>query len=111
MNNSENASYQAGQAKGQVQEKASGMMDKASNTAQSAKESAQDSSRWKADLVGEVVFDELEVFEIGSGVKRRPTVEHWKPSQGRQGSVSLGGGADCDGTAVERTAEFSLHIN
>ncbi|CAN0910247.1 hypothetical protein LINGRAHAP2_LOCUS26191, partial [Linum grandiflorum] len=42
MDNSQNASYQAGQAKGQVQEKASGMMDKASNAAQSTKESIQE---------------------------------------------------------------------
>ncbi|KAB2610419.1 stress-induced protein KIN2-like [Pyrus ussuriensis x Pyrus communis] len=41
MNQSQNMSHQAGQAKGQAQEKASGMMDQMSNAAQSAKESAQ----------------------------------------------------------------------
>ncbi|CAN0899340.1 hypothetical protein LINGRAHAP2_LOCUS20220 [Linum grandiflorum] len=44
MNNSQNTTYQAGQAKGQAQEKASGMIDKASNVAQSAKESMQETS-------------------------------------------------------------------
>jgi uncharacterized protein YjbJ (UPF0337 family) len=39
--NSQKMSYNAGQAKGQAQEKASNMMDKASNAAQSAKESMQ----------------------------------------------------------------------
>ncbi|CAN1160548.1 hypothetical protein LINPERPRIM_LOCUS37631 [Linum perenne] len=42
MNNSQNTSYEAGQAKGQVQEKASGMMEKAGNVAQSTKESLQE---------------------------------------------------------------------
>ncbi|XP_051114737.1 stress-induced protein KIN2-like [Andrographis paniculata] len=41
MNNSQSMSYQAGQAKGQAQEKGNQMMDKASNAAQSAKESVQ----------------------------------------------------------------------
>ena len=41
MNNSQSASYQAGQAKGQAQEKGNQMMDKASNMMQSAKESMQ----------------------------------------------------------------------
>ncbi|KAE9595248.1 hypothetical protein Lalb_Chr17g0336681 [Lupinus albus] len=40
--NSERASYNAGVAKGQTQEKASNMMDQASNAAQSAKESCQE---------------------------------------------------------------------
>ncbi|CAA7049073.1 unnamed protein product [Microthlaspi erraticum] len=38
-NNSQSMSFQAGQAKGQTQEKASNVMDKACNAAQSAKES------------------------------------------------------------------------
>ncbi|KAK7364966.1 hypothetical protein VNO80_13716 [Phaseolus coccineus] len=38
---SQNMSYNAGQAKGQAQEKASSMMDKASNVAQSAQDSMQ----------------------------------------------------------------------
>ncbi|CAN6850588.1 hypothetical protein YC2023_015402 [Brassica napus] len=38
-NNSQNLSFNAGQAKGQTQEKASNLMDKTSNAAQSAKES------------------------------------------------------------------------
>uniref|UniRef100_A0A2N9GYX9 Stress-induced protein KIN2-like n=1 Tax=Fagus sylvatica TaxID=28930 RepID=A0A2N9GYX9_FAGSY len=42
MDNSQNASYQAGQVKDQTQEKASNMMDKAGNTTQSAKESCQE---------------------------------------------------------------------
>ncbi|GFQ02764.1 hypothetical protein PHJA_002420300 [Phtheirospermum japonicum] len=41
MDNSNNMSYQAGQAKGQAQEKGNQLMDKASNVAQSAKESMQ----------------------------------------------------------------------
>ncbi|XP_044506836.1 stress-induced protein KIN2-like [Mangifera indica] len=40
--NSQKMSYHAGQAKGQTEEKASGMMDKANNAAQSAKESMQE---------------------------------------------------------------------
>ncbi|OIW17307.1 hypothetical protein TanjilG_22419 [Lupinus angustifolius] len=40
--NSERASYNAGVAKGQTQEKASNMMEKAGNAAQSAKESCQE---------------------------------------------------------------------
>ncbi|GMY24481.1 ABA-inducible protein [Fagus crenata] len=39
MDKSQNASFQAGQAKGQTQEKTSTLMEKAGNTAQSAKES------------------------------------------------------------------------
>lgn len=42
MNNSESASYRAGEAKGQAQEKGSQLLDKASNAAQSAKESVQE---------------------------------------------------------------------
>ncbi|KAK9924786.1 hypothetical protein M0R45_033137 [Rubus argutus] len=38
MDNSQKASYNAGVAKGQTQEKASTMMDKAGNAAQSAKD-------------------------------------------------------------------------
>ncbi|CAK7325284.1 unnamed protein product [Dovyalis caffra] len=37
--NTQKMSYQAGEAKGQAQEKASNMMDRAGNAAQSAKES------------------------------------------------------------------------
>ncbi|XP_059452357.1 stress-induced protein KIN1-like [Corylus avellana] len=43
MDQSQNASYQAGQTKGQAEEKASGMMDKAGNAAQGAKQSCQES--------------------------------------------------------------------
>ncbi|XP_034889596.1 uncharacterized protein [Populus alba] len=39
--NTQKMSFQAGEAKGQVQEKASTLMDKAGNAAQSAKESVQ----------------------------------------------------------------------
>ncbi|KAM5581065.1 stress-induced protein KIN2-like [Rosa sericea] len=39
--NSQKMSYHAGEAKGQAQEKANTMMDKAGNAAQSAKESMQ----------------------------------------------------------------------
>lgn len=42
MDNSESASYRAGEAKGQAQEKGNQLMDKASNAAQSAKESVQE---------------------------------------------------------------------
>ncbi|KAL8471895.1 hypothetical protein ACS0TY_028570 [Phlomoides rotata] len=42
MDKSNNMSYQAGQAKGQAQEKGSQMMEKAGNAAQSAKESMQE---------------------------------------------------------------------
>ncbi|KAF7135856.1 hypothetical protein RHSIM_Rhsim08G0081300 [Rhododendron simsii] len=42
MDNSQNASYQTGQAKGQAQEKGNQMMDKASNAAQSCKETMQE---------------------------------------------------------------------
>ncbi|CAN1255378.1 hypothetical protein LINPERPRIM_LOCUS8963 [Linum perenne] len=62
MDNSQNASYQAGQAKGQVQEKASGMMDKASNAAQSTKESAQEvgsQMQAKASGAADVAKDKL----------------------------------------------------
>ncbi|KZV46950.1 hypothetical protein F511_35738 [Dorcoceras hygrometricum] len=38
-------SYQAGQAKGQAQEKGNQMMDKAGNAAQSAKESMQEAGQ------------------------------------------------------------------
>ncbi|KAK9683266.1 hypothetical protein RND81_10G127700 [Saponaria officinalis] len=42
MSSTENMSYRAGEVKGQAKEKAGTMMDKASNAAQSAKESCQD---------------------------------------------------------------------
>ncbi|KAJ4832325.1 hypothetical protein Tsubulata_024883 [Turnera subulata] len=44
-NNSQSMSFQAGEAKGQAQEKASGMMDKAADAAQSAKESVQEAGQ------------------------------------------------------------------
>ncbi|KAJ7971166.1 stress-induced protein KIN2-like [Quillaja saponaria] len=45
MNQPQNASFQAGQAKGQTQEKAGNLMDQASNAAQSAKESCQEAGQ------------------------------------------------------------------
>ncbi|KAJ8567173.1 hypothetical protein K7X08_019381 [Anisodus acutangulus] len=42
MDNSQNVSYQAGQAKGQAQEKGNQIMDRAGNAAQSAKETMQE---------------------------------------------------------------------
>ncbi|KAM5581063.1 late embryogenesis abundant protein 2 [Rosa sericea] len=45
MDNSQKMSYDAGVAKGQTQEKASTMMDKAGNVAQSAKESLQNAGQ------------------------------------------------------------------
>ncbi|KAJ7971159.1 stress-induced protein KIN2-like [Quillaja saponaria] len=42
LDNSTKASYHAGEAKGQTQEKASNLMDRAGNAAQSAKESMQE---------------------------------------------------------------------
>ncbi|KAK7273222.1 hypothetical protein RIF29_14271 [Crotalaria pallida] len=42
---SQKMSYQAGQAKGQTQEKANNMMDMASNAAQSAKETMQEAGQ------------------------------------------------------------------
>ncbi|CAN0890625.1 hypothetical protein LINGRAHAP2_LOCUS16541, partial [Linum grandiflorum] len=62
MNSSQNTSYQAGQAKGQAQEKASGMMEKASNAAQSTKESLQDTGsqmQAKAQETAEATKDKL----------------------------------------------------
>ncbi|XP_050380509.1 late embryogenesis abundant protein 2-like [Argentina anserina] len=41
MDNSQKASYQAGETKGQTQEKANTMKDKAGNVAQSTKETVQ----------------------------------------------------------------------
>ncbi|KAG6592322.1 stress-induced protein KIN2-like [Cucurbita moschata] len=43
--NSQNLSYQIGEAKGQAQEKASNLMDKASDAAQSTKDSIQDAGQ------------------------------------------------------------------
>ncbi|XP_019059277.1 PREDICTED: late embryogenesis abundant protein 2-like [Tarenaya hassleriana] len=43
--NSQQMSFKAGQAKGQTQEKASNMMDKMGNAAQSAKESMQETGQ------------------------------------------------------------------
>ncbi|XP_004232115.1 stress-induced protein KIN2-like [Solanum lycopersicum] len=45
MDNSQNLSYQAGQAKGQAQEKGNQMMDRAANAAQSAKDSLQEAGQ------------------------------------------------------------------
>ncbi|CAN4079552.1 unnamed protein product [Withania somnifera] len=45
MDNSQNVSYQAGQAKGQAQEKGNQMMDRAASAAQSAKESLQEAGQ------------------------------------------------------------------
>ncbi|GAA0161594.1 hypothetical protein LIER_17873 [Lithospermum erythrorhizon] len=45
MDNSQSASYNAGQAKGQAQEKGNQMMNKAGDMAQSAKESAQNAGQ------------------------------------------------------------------
>ncbi|CAA2936459.1 Hypothetical predicted protein [Olea europaea subsp. europaea] len=42
MDNSQNISYQAGQTKGQAQEKGNQMMEKAGNAAQSTKETMQE---------------------------------------------------------------------
>ena len=43
--NSQKMSYQAGEVKGQAQEKASTLMDRAGNAAQSAKESVQEAGQ------------------------------------------------------------------
>ncbi|CAN1174967.1 hypothetical protein LINPERPRIM_LOCUS10253 [Linum perenne] len=62
MDNSQNASYQAGQAKGQAQEKASGMMEKAGNVAQSTKETIQEAGsqmQAKAQGVAEATKESL----------------------------------------------------
>ncbi|MCD9646752.1 hypothetical protein HAX54_036909 [Datura stramonium] len=45
MDNSQNISYQAGQAKGQAQEKGNQMMERAGNAAQSAKETMQEAGQ------------------------------------------------------------------
>ncbi|XP_055802795.1 stress-induced protein KIN2-like [Solanum dulcamara] len=45
MDNSQNISYQAGQAKGQAQEKGNQMMEQASNAAQSAKETMHEAGQ------------------------------------------------------------------
>ncbi|XP_055806549.1 stress-induced protein KIN2-like [Solanum dulcamara] len=45
MDNSQNLSYKAGQAKGQAQEKGNQMMDRAANAAQSAKETMQEAGQ------------------------------------------------------------------
>ncbi|XP_073038887.1 uncharacterized protein [Primulina eburnea] len=49
MDNSHSASYNAGQAKGQAQEKGNQMMDKTANAAQSAKESIQQAGQQVQD--------------------------------------------------------------
>ncbi|KAJ0042028.1 stress-induced protein KIN2-like isoform X3 [Pistacia vera] len=49
MDQSQNTGFQAGQAKGQAQEKSSQMMDKANNAAQSAKESCQQAGQQMQD--------------------------------------------------------------
>ncbi|KAL7135609.1 hypothetical protein ABFS83_11G109500 [Erythranthe nasuta] len=45
MDNSQDMSYKAGEAKGQAQEKGSQLMEKAGNAAQSAKESMQEAGQ------------------------------------------------------------------
>ncbi|XP_022895449.1 stress-induced protein KIN1-like [Olea europaea var. sylvestris] len=45
MDNSQNISYQAGQTKGQAQEKGNHMMEKAGNAAQSTKETMQEAGQ------------------------------------------------------------------
>ncbi|KAG2710003.1 hypothetical protein I3843_04G005300 [Carya illinoinensis] len=51
--NSQNLSFQAGETKGQAQEKASNMLDKAADAAQSTKESIQETgSQMKAKAQG-----------------------------------------------------------
>ncbi|XP_018834821.1 stress-induced protein KIN2-like [Juglans regia] len=47
--NSQNLSFQAGETKGQAQEKASNMMDGVANVAQSAKESIQETGTQMKD--------------------------------------------------------------
>ncbi|KAJ4825137.1 hypothetical protein Tsubulata_008670 [Turnera subulata] len=59
-NNSQSMSFQAGEAKGQAQEKASGMMERAGDAAQSAKESAQEAGQQmmaKAEGAADAVKD------------------------------------------------------
>ncbi|XP_019095808.1 PREDICTED: late embryogenesis abundant protein 2-like [Camelina sativa] len=59
-NNSQSMSFNAGQAKGQTQEKASNLVDKASNAAQSAKESLQEGGqqlKQKAQGASEAIKD------------------------------------------------------
>ncbi|MCL7025512.1 hypothetical protein MKW94_012293 [Papaver nudicaule] len=48
-NTSQNLSFNAGEAKGQTQEKTNQMMDKASNAMQSAKESCQQAGQQMMD--------------------------------------------------------------
>ncbi|XP_038876185.1 stress-induced protein KIN2-like [Benincasa hispida] len=58
--NSQKMSYHIGEAKGQVQEKANNIMDKASDAAQLAKESMQEAGQQikaKAQGVADVVKD------------------------------------------------------
>ncbi|CAN4083532.1 unnamed protein product [Withania somnifera] len=45
MDNAQNLSYQAGQTKGQAQEKGNQMMDRVANAAQSAKETMQEAGQ------------------------------------------------------------------
>ncbi|KAI9152840.1 hypothetical protein LWI28_001988 [Acer negundo] len=64
MNQSQNASFQAGQAKGQTQEKTNQMMDKASDAMQSAKESCQEAGQQmkeKAQGAADAVKDTEEI--------------------------------------------------
>lgn len=63
---SQNMSYQAGQAKGQAQEKGGQMMDKASNAAQSAKESMQQSGQ----AMMEKAQDAAEAVKNATGVNK-----------------------------------------
>ncbi|XP_023748602.1 stress-induced protein KIN2 [Lactuca sativa] len=60
MNNSQSAGFQAGEAKGQAQEKGNQLMDKAGAAAQSAKESVQEAGaqmQMKASDATEAVKD------------------------------------------------------
>ncbi|XP_004141486.1 late embryogenesis abundant protein 2 [Cucumis sativus] len=57
---SQKMSYQAGEAKGQVEEKASNLMDNANNAAQSAKETIQEAGQQvmaKAQGAAEAIKD------------------------------------------------------
>ncbi|CAJ1947282.1 unnamed protein product [Sphenostylis stenocarpa] len=62
---SQNASFNAGQAKGQAEEKASSMMDKASNAAQSAQDSMQQrGSQWREGISKVVPFCKRHAYRV-----------------------------------------------
>ncbi|GKV16882.1 hypothetical protein SLEP1_g27452 [Rubroshorea leprosula] len=52
MSSTENASFQAGQAEGKTEEKASSMIDRAKETTQNVKESCQESGQRMMDKAG-----------------------------------------------------------